>query len=128
MFYGVCQQGSIATFRAPILANEKELAKLDCKKYFYTVVEPGSYRFCATTRKCKLAVLSAGTPYYFRISAKNDSWIEQVTAETGQAEMQSMGAGPIDPQRVTSPEFVTADPDRPPPSVLPAMLPPAHRE
>lgn len=121
VFYGVCQQGFIGNFRPTISGNDKDLATLSCNSYFYTVVEPGSYKFCATTRKCKYAVLSSGALYYFRVRSAPDYAIDPITTETGQAEMRDYKISPLDPKRFVAPEVVTIDSEKPPQSVLSAM-------
>jgi hypothetical protein len=113
-FYGTCRKGDLTVFKPTIYANQTELARLACNTFFYSVAQPGKYRFCATKGKCTNAVLYPGAMYYFRVLPTTLSYsISQVDSAGAEEEIRG-GLGALDTKRILAPNLVTTSTNGPP--------------
>jgi hypothetical protein len=118
LFYGTCPQGRAFTiYNATISANGRDLAKLACNTYFYSVAAPGAYTFCVNKKKCQTADVRAGLSYYFHVPAKMIGYgLDAVPVRTGDQAVQTLS--PLASKRIIAGDLVSVDSGSPPTAVL----------
>jgi hypothetical protein len=117
LFYGTCPKGALVRYNATISANGRELAKLSCDSYFYSVAAPGSYSFCVNKNKCQTADVRTGLSYYFHVPAKMIGYgLDAVPALTGDRTVRELS--PLESKRIIATDLVSVDSASPPASLL----------
>lgn len=118
LFYGTCPKGrAFAIYNATVSANGRELAKLGCNTYFYSVAAPGAYTFCVNKKKCQTADVKAGMSYYYQLPAKTIGYgLDPVPPRTGDQAVQTLA--PLASKRIIAADLVSVDSATPPAAVL----------